>query len=254
MNKSIFITLYKTQIIESVKNETFHRGSFDKAVDAKAISFAYVEQAGDEEYQKRLLLRSLSTSLEELKSYLSDYLSTIGGSTGDNVIEDDSEDTITLTLTVGDRFNHGYTNSVARISAKFIEDMMLMDWWRPINEKQSSLYAKFVERDLAAMRRCFNKTAPKAPSYKYPTSLKVHGSAINIGVGEEHTVTYTISAGAIDDIEVRIEDTHICGSSSRSKEGFTIFGRNYGTTCIQLYSRHNQELNQNIQVHVNEHS
>ena len=253
MNNSITLTLYKTQIIESVKNETFLRGTFDKAADVRAVQMAYVEQAGDEEYHKRLLLRSLSTSLEELKSYLSDYLSATGGSTGDNVIEDDSDDVVTLTLVVGERFNYGYTDSIARLSAKFIEEVMLMDWWRPINEKQSSLYAKFVERDLASIRRCFNKTAPSAPSYKYPTSLKVHGSAINIGVGEEHTVTYTISAGAIDDIEVRIGDIHICGSG-RNSEGFTIYGRNHGVTYIQLYSRHNQELNQNIQVYVNEHS
>jgi hypothetical protein len=249
MNNSIILTLHKAQIIESVKNETFQRGTFDKAADAKAYQVAYVEQAGDEEYHKRLLLRSLSTSLEELKSHLSDYLSTIGGSTGDNVFDGDENGMIKLTLVVGDRFNRSYTDSLARLSAKYIEDVMLMDWWRPINEKQSSLYAKFVERDLEAIKRCFNKTAPAAPLYKYPTSLNITGSTINIGVGEEHTVTYTISDGAIDDIEARIEDANICGTG-RNSEGFTIYGRNSGNTNVLIYSRHNPELNRNIKVHV----
>lgn len=253
MNNSITITLSKEQIIESVKNETFQRGSFDRAADAKALQLAYVEQAGDEDFQKRLLLRSLSTALEELKSYLSDYLSTIGGSTGDNVIEDNGSDMITLTLVVGDRFNHGYTESIARLSAKFIEEVMLMDWWKPINEKQSSLYSKFVERDLAAIRRCFNKTAPAAPSYKYPTSLNVHGTALNIGVGEESTITYSISDGATDDINILVQDPNICAVGS-SSEGVTIIGKSAGQTIIKLYSRHNEDLNALVRVTVTNQS
>ena len=130
---------------------------------------------------------------------------------------------------------------------------MLMDWWKPINEKQSALYAQFVERDLAAIKRCFNKTAPIAPTYQYPTSLKVVGSAIDIGVGEEHTVTYEISDGAIDDIEVRIEDMKLI-DAGRTDEGFTIIGKQLGHTYIQLYSRHNEDLNKVLHVYVTDQS
>lgn len=38
---TIKLELLKSIIIESVKNETFHRGQFDKAVDDKAITMAY---------------------------------------------------------------------------------------------------------------------------------------------------------------------------------------------------------------------
>lgn len=249
MENSILLTLHKPQIIEAVKNETFQRGSYDKAVDAKALSVAYVEQAGDEEYHKRLLLRSLTTSLEELRTHLSDYIPNSGGSSGDNIMLSEDDSKICITLVVGERFNHGYTDSLARLSAKYIEDAMLMDWWRPVNEKQSSLYSKFVERDLAAIKRCFNKTAPVVPSYKYPTSLNVTGSVIKIGMGEEHTVTYSISDGAVDDINIRVQDPNICGVGS-SKEGVTIIGKGLGETYIQLYSRHNEELSKTIRVHV----
>jgi len=253
MDNTILLTLYKPQILESVKNETYKSGRFEKAADAKAISVAYEIQAGNEEFQERLLERSFSTSLEELKTNLSDYLQESMCSTGDNIFSSESGDNITITLVVGNRFNRSYTESLAKLCAKYIEEVMLIDWWRPINEKKSSLYSQFVERDLAAIKRCFNKTAPVAPSYKYPTTLSVVGSAIVIGVGGEHTITYSISDGAIDDINIRVKDPSICEVSS-SNEGATVIGKAIGDTYIQLYSRHNEELAKTIHVQVTDQS
>lgn len=253
MNNTIQLTLSKSLIIGSVKNETFLRGQVVKAADQKLITEAYHEQAGDEAYQEAILSRGLYTNLEELKTHFSDYLATTGQSSADNIYSEESGDNIVISLAVSDRFNTGYTNSLAKLSSKYIEEAILMDWWKPINEKQSALYAQFVERDLAAIKRCFNKTAPVAPSYKYPTSLSVNGSAIDIGIGEEHTVTYSISDGAIDDIEIRIEDTTIC-QAGRTAEGFTVIGKQLGHTWIQLYSRHNTELTQTVHVYVTDQS
>jgi hypothetical protein len=253
MDRTITLTLIKPLILESVKNETFQRGRFDKAVDPKAISAAYVEQAGNEDYHERILSRTLYTSLEELKTHLSDYLTSAGSTSGDNIASEEQGDDIIITLVVGDRFNHAYTDSLAKLSAKYIEEAMLMDWWRPINEKQSALYANFVERDLAAIKRCFNKTAPAAPSYKYPTTLETPGSAIDIGVGEEYTVTYSISSGSVDDIELHIDDYTIC-EAGRVKEGFTVIGSHLGHTYAELYSRHNPELTCPLHIYVTDQS
>lgn len=250
---TIKLELLKSVIIESVKSETFHRGQFDKAVDDKAITMAYHEQAGDETYQERLLSRGLYTNLADLKTHLSDYLTSSGQSSADNIYSEEDGDKITIFLSVSSRFNTGYTDPLAKLSSKYIEESMLMDWWKPINEKQSALYAQFVERDLAAIKRCFNKTAPIAPTYAYPTMLEVPGSAICIGVGEEYTITYSISDGAIDDIEVHIEDTNLI-ESGRSAEGFTVKGKQLGHTYIQLYSRHNPDLAQTVQVFITNQS
>lgn len=253
MNNIIHLTLSKSLIINSVKNETFLRGQIEKAADQKLITQAYHEQAGDEAYQEAILSRGLYTNLEELKTHFSDYLTATGQSSADNIYSNEEGDNIVISLEVSDRFNTGYTNSLAKLSSKYIEEAMLMDWWKPINEKQSALYAQFIERDLAAIKRCFNKTAPVAPTYKYPTSLTVPGTAIDIGIGEEHTVTYSISDGAIDDIEIRIEDEHLI-SAGRTSEGFTIIGRQLGHTYIQLYSRHNSELAAIVHVYVTDQS
>jgi len=250
MNLTITLTLNKPLIIEAVKNETFLTGQVQKGADKNLIVAAYHEQAGNDVYQERLLERGLYVALEELKTYFSDYLSTTGFTTADNSVDSSMDgDNILIQLVVSNRFNKGYTQSLARLSSKYIEESMLIDWWKPVNEKQSLLYAQFLERDLAAIRRCFNKTAPEVPTVPYPTTLSVTGSAIDIGVDEEYTITYTLNDWAIDDIEIRIADPVIC-AAGRTEEGFTVIGKQLGHTYAQLYSRHNEDLTRTIHVYV----
>ena len=253
MNQTILLQFTKSAILDNVKTETFLRGQIVKAADQKAIGEVYHEQAGNEAYQERLLSRGLRTNLSSLKTYLSDYLTAADSSSADNISETENGDIISLTLIVSDRFNKGYTDPLAKLCSKYIEDAMLADWWRPVNEKQAALYIQFVEKDLNDIRRCFNKKAPAAPTVPYTQTLDVVGSAIDIGIGEEHTVTYSISDGAIDDIEVKIEDS-ILIDAGRTKEGFTIKGKQLGHTWIKLYSRHNPELAQTIHVYITNQS
>lgn len=254
MDQTIQITIIKSLVMESVKNETYKRGQFDKALDPKAMAAAYHEQAGDEAYHERILQRSLYSSIEELKSHLYDYIVADGFSSADNSITSSDDGTnIIISLNVSSRFNKAYTQTLARVGAEYITNDMLFLWWTPINEKQASFYAQLVERNLAAIKRCFNKTAPVAPTYQYTTSLEVEASSIDIGVGEEATVTYIISGGAIDDIEIRIEDRQIC-DAGRSREGFTIVGRQLGHTYVQLYSRHDESITETIHVYVTDQS
>ncbi len=253
MNQTILLQFSKSAILDNVKTETFLRGQIVKAADQKAIGEVYHEQAGNEAYQERLLSRGLRTNLGSLKTYLSDYLSSTGSSSADNISETEDGDIISLTLVVSDRFNKGYTDPLAKLCSKYVEDAMLVDWWRPVNEKQAALYIQCVEKDLNDIRRCFNKTAPTAPTVPYTQILNVAGTAIDIGIGEEYTVTYGISDGAIDDIEVKIEDTNLI-EGGRTEEGFTVKGKQLGHTWIQLYSRHKPELARTIHVYVTNQS
>jgi hypothetical protein len=118
MNKTITLTLVKSVILANVKNETFLRGQVIKAADQKLITEAYHEQAGDEAYQEAILSRGFYTNLEELKTHSSDYLTSAGQSSGDNINSEESGDNIVLTLIVSDRFNSGYVDSIAKLSAK----------------------------------------------------------------------------------------------------------------------------------------
>lgn len=252
MNNTIQLTLVKEQIFESVKNETFLRGQVEKAADQNATKLAYHEQAGDETYQLRLLERAFYTNVEELKTHLSDYLSSKGWWSADNLIDSDIDNgNVVISLSVSDRFNKGYTNTLAKLAAKYVEETMLMDWWKPINEKQSALYERFVERDLAAIKRCFNKTAPAPPTASYPTALNIAGTAIDLGIGETATITYSIPDEQIDDIGINVTDTTLC-EVGKSEEGFTVKGLRRGHTIAELASRHNDDLTRTIHIYITE--
>ena len=254
MDQTITLTIIKSLVMESVKNETYKRGQFDKALDPKAMAAAYHEQAGDEAYHERILQRSLYSSVEELKSHLYDYIVADGFSAADNSITSSDDGTnIIITLNVSSRFNKAYTQTLARVGAEYITNDMLFLWWTPINEKQATFYAQLVERNLASIKRCFNKTAPVAPTVPYTTVLNVPGSSICIGIGEAYTITYSISDGAIDDIECRVEDRNLI-EAGRSLEGFTVMGKQHGHTYIQIYSRHDESLTKTIHVYITDQS
>jgi hypothetical protein len=256
MNVTIKLTLVKEQIFESVKNETFLRGQVEKAADQKAITMAYHEQAGDETYQNRLLDRAFYTNVEELKTHLSDYLSSKGWWSADNLISSDVDEdngNVVIYLSVSDRFNKGYTNSLAKLCAKYVEETMLMDWWKPINEKQAALYERYVERDLTAIKRCFNKTAPTPPVASYPTALNIQGTAIDLAIDETATITYSIPDGEIDDIGIDVADTTLC-EVGKSEDGFTVKGLKRGHTIAQLASRHNDDLTKTIHIYITTHT
>lgn len=256
---NIKLTLNKPLIIEAVKNETFHRGQIDKATatttaaSAAGIPLAYHEQAGDETYHERIIERSLYSNLADFKSRLSDYLTASGQSSADNIVQTTEGDNIILILSVSDRFNTSLTDALAKLASEYIVNATLTDWWRPINDKQSAFYAQVLERNVAAIHRCFNKTAPIVPPTPYTTTLSTTGSAIDIAVAEDYTVTYTIDEGAIDDIEARVEDKRIC-AIGRADDGFTVRGLRRGHTYITLFSRHDDTITTTVHVYVTDHS
>jgi len=256
----IRLTIIKPLIIEAVKNETFLKGQTDKAATANAsgtptggIALAYHEQAGDETYHERLIARSLATYVADFKSLLGDFLTANGQTSGDNIIETVDGDNLILTLSVSDRFNTSLTDALAKLASEYITNATLMDWWRPINERQSALYGTFLERNIASIRRCFNKTAPAVPTTPYTETLEITGSAVELAVGEGHTVTYTLSDGAIDDIEAMTMNKCIC-TIGRAENGFTLLGRRIGHAVVTIYSRHNPQLTHTINVYVTDHS
>ena len=111
MDHTISLQFVVSAILDNVKSETFLRGQVEKAANEKAITEAYHEQAGDETYQNRLLNRGLYTNLGELKTHLSDYLTSSGQSSADNITQSETDGIITVTLLVSDRFNTGYTDT-----------------------------------------------------------------------------------------------------------------------------------------------
>lgn len=272
---NIRLTLNRPLIIEAVKNETFLRGQMDKAADDKAITLAYHEQAGDDTYHERIIERGLTTALAELLTQLSDYIAPVGFAAADNVTSTYEGDNIIITLSVSSRFNQGYTDPLAKLAADYITNAILMDWWRPVNEKQSQTYAAFLERNTIAIRRCFNKRPPEMPVYNYPTAIRmlypliperdgINGTLFSdvpedraidpltlyanpwlITRGDRTEISYTLEgengADPFDDIIVRCDNP--CCRASISPEGqWSIEARKIGVTIVTLFSRHDDQV------------
>lgn len=254
--KTIQLNLIPSLIIEAVKGETFLKGKVDKAADEKAVSLAYNEQAGDDVYHNRKLQRGLTDGLEKLKTYLSDVLETSGGNTiADNSISstlDNDYDTLVIELCVTDRFNLGYTDSLARLSARFITNAMILDWYQVFNPQLAQAYAQRVDGDKLDILRCFNKVTPKVPTYQYTSSItpKVNGEvvdALSLVQGGSVLVEYELSTHAVDDVDAKAGDNGLI-VVERKPNGFLVTAKFTGSTSLTLYSRHNDTINSVLNV------
>lgn len=253
--KHLTLTLVVSLIMESVKGETMLKGRADRAADGKLSKLSFEESAGDEQFHERKLYRTMNTSLSRLKSRIGDYVENVSARSGDNVFSSVSSesDSIVLRLLVSDRFNESFTDDLARLCSKFIEDHMLYLWWGTLNVKQADFYKSLYELDLEDIMSCFAKTAPSIPSAGYTESIDTQmGDTFSARVGESITLTYQVSDGCIDDVEVEIEDPSVAHEARKIGKSFVLRCRNAGVTGLRLYSRHDETVYKDVVLKVSE--
>lgn len=274
MSKTIKIQILHELAMNSAKNETYQKGVVDKAVDQKLITAAFHEQAGNENYHETMLGRYMFSQIEVLKTFFTDYLTGGGNVAEDATIDSTEENGVTeILLKVSDRFNNGYVKTLARLSQKFVEDRMVYLWWLSVSKEFAAIYGTAAEEDKETIKSCFNKTAPEAPTFKFPTAIEIRypiiperngmpgyinpknkesvqpeflfSNPLIIGVGEETEISYTLEGEngrkPIDDIVVRVDDAHICGVGLQGSR-WCCWGRNCGYTTVTLYSRHDDNV------------
>lgn len=242
----IRLNLVKSLIIEAVKAETYIKGEIDKASAQGTNKFAYNEQAGDDEYHERKLIRTMNTALGELKGLLSNYLNNSGDNIADNITsgtDANDNDVIFIELNVSDRFNKAYSDPLAKLCSKYIEDKMLVLWWGAINQNQAAFYNTLVASDVDSIEKCFNKTAPAAPKTGYTTSIQGEGQTIDVAVGESYDYEYTIDDGCVDDIAFEtinsfVEVYWVKPGRLRIKR----ISEGDDVTMVSLYSTHNNSV------------
>ena len=240
-------------IIEAVKGETFIRGAVVKASDDKTNAMVYQSQAGDETVHERKLKRTLYTATEELKTYLSDYLDIIGYANADNNIEstiDEEAETLDISLIVSDRFNKSYTDSLARLCSRFIEDSMIISWFLTVDPNQAQVYRLSLETTKTAIQRCFNKLPPNLPPIPYPYSITLDVSSWSTEPNHRKKVTYTIGDDAIDDVQAKSSDTSIATVMRTGAKIFSIYSHLAGTATITIYSKHKEDIHATVNVTV----
>lgn len=252
----------KQAVVNAVKIATYLKGKIDEASDPKAAKLAGQEIATDDEVHENALTKDFDTALEILKTFFVDYLVPTPQTVGDNVIYygDKTDDVVEFTLSVSRRYNGTLTDALARLSAKYVEDYMIYQWWlKTTNLKQAEPYQATLAVDEQAIRKCFVMSGPIVPTTPYPKSLsaKVNGDGvegeISLEKGEDATLSYSISEGAIDDIEARSENPSIVGiHRCMEKRSFTLRPVNTGICKIKLWSRHSDKLEFTCDVVVTE--
>lgn len=274
MSKTIKIQILHDLAMNSAKNETFQKGVVDKAVDPKLVTAAFHEQAGNENYHETMLGRYMFSQIEVLKTFFVDYLTGDGNIAEDATISSTEENGVTeITLQVSDRFNNGYVKTLARLSQKFVEDRMIYLWWLSVSKEFAAIYAGAAEEDKATIKDCFNKTAPAAPTYKWPTAIEIrypiipernqmpgyitpsnqatiqpellYANPLIIGRGQESEISYVLTgendAKPIDDIVVRA-DNACCQPFIDDHGQWGIRGVGTGYTLVTLFSRHDDTV------------
>lgn len=247
----IKLNLILSVILNAVKEETQIKGRIDKASNPQAATdLAYQETAGDEALHESKLLRGIYTSTDKLKVAIIDYLENSGNTTADNAVSstiDKDTDSITLYLNVNPRFNTSLIDSLARLCSKYIEDSTLVFWWGATGvQSQVQFYSALLNEDLASIQHLFTKKATKAPAIPYTAKIKTTGSEIEIEVGEESTLSYSIDEGCIDDVDFQISGG--AASLCRQANSLVLRGIYPGIAHVVLYSIHDETVFKSIDV------
>lgn len=174
MAKTLTLNLDRALIIEGVKADTFITGEIDKAADAiKNATLAYSEQAGDDDYHERKLLRMMRGAVAKFEAHLAEFVD----SSAENSITDTLANTdpsadppvtaFTITVKVSDRYNSGLATPMASLAMDYIVNMMLYGWWQSIKPSLAKDYIAFAQESLTSIRLCLSKTAPASADADY---------------------------------------------------------------------------------------
>lgn len=258
--QKITLSLIPSLIIEAVKGETYLKGRVDRASDDKAIALAYSEQAGDDVYHERKLQRTLVDSTEQLKTWMSDFMDQSGFCVADNSVSsslDMENDTLGITLAVSDRFNTSFTESLAKLSARYITNSMIADWYSPINPNLAQVYEAKMVNDKVDIQRCFNKRPPLMPNIVYTSQIKVLQDSTEITelsmvVGGTATLNYTIDSYVIDDVVIAIKNSRVASVELTGKREITVTALYEGETTLVFYSKHDDSVKNTITITVTE--
>lgn len=166
MAKTLKLSLKKSLIIEAVKADTFQSGQVDKAADSvKNASLAYNEQAGDEQYQERKLIRFLRSGLARFAAAMNEFVDTESGTLSYTLNE--ASDDIIIRVVVSDRYNDGLAQPLSSFAEEYITYTMDYMWWQSIKPALAKDYFEYAQETLTQIRLCLAKTAPSSSTASY---------------------------------------------------------------------------------------
>lgn len=166
MSKTITLSLKKSLILEAVKADTYQSGQVDKAAEpVKNAALAYNEQAGDETYQERKLVRFLRSGLARFAAAMNEFVDSENGSISYTLA--DNADAIAIKVVVSDRYNDGLAQPLSSFAEEYVSYTMDYMWWQSIKPALAKDYFGYAQDTLTQIRLCLAKTAPASSSSSY---------------------------------------------------------------------------------------
>ena len=165
----IKFNITKSLVVESVKTETYLKGSIDDAANQGATKLRYNETAGDIEAHERKLSKDFTHGVERLKSVFVDFFIPDRTSIGDTSISTSlSDGVVSFSIELPRRFNGALTDALANYASQYVEEFMLYQWWLSTsNQKQAEPYASSMQDLENRIRKCFTISAPKVSNANY---------------------------------------------------------------------------------------
>lgn len=163
MAQTITITLYKSELLYAVENDThlLAQGIFNNDATAKASFGIQADSAA----AKVKLLQSMQVGAQEVKNIISYFIQDTSNLSGNNttLTMSNANDAITLTLSVSDRFNTAFTESLTMHCHNYIVNRMLRDWCLLSRKELAGDYQQLMAVAAQNIQSSFFKVAPTAP-------------------------------------------------------------------------------------------
>lgn len=183
----ITFTIKKSLAVESVKTDTYIKGSIDEASSQAATKLRFNETAGDESVHERKLSKDFVRGVERLKSIYSDFFMPNHKSVGNNSISatyDTSKGDAAIVIEVSRRFNGALADAIANYSQEYVEDYMTYQWWIATGmQKQAEPYVGMMKDLEDKIKKSFSISTPLESTESYSS---VSGKICNNN-GEDFT-------------------------------------------------------------------
>jgi hypothetical protein len=170
--KKITLNLKKDLILEAVKTDTYLTGQAEKTVDGANNARSFTEQAGNDKYHERKLMRTLYGAVGRFEVELADFVdSSVGTVVVDNVpiysIDNtlsDADNDFTIYFFTSSRFNEGLIKPMCQLAQEYLINKMIAMWWMAIKPDLANTYQVYANDSLASIRKCLTKTSPTTPT------------------------------------------------------------------------------------------
>lgn len=151
--KTVSVTLYMSEILFDLQNETYLTGRSMQA-DGNVEAVASM-QANEDDEDMNKLLRSVQNAFGTLRTKLSEYLVEDGTSATNALISKNSN--IDISLQMPSNYNLATKETVAASCSKYITFSALAEWFKVTKKDEAADYIALANAAITELREALSK-------------------------------------------------------------------------------------------------